>query len=99
VTDKKIIKLDVGDRRPVKSHRGNLHDCKHWPVIVDERLRTVECEKCGTLLDPVQVLIEIANYYREVDYRLREMREYERKTEERKQKSRERYQKKKRETE
>jgi hypothetical protein len=37
-----------------------LKDCKHGQRTVDPILRTVKCRKCNELLDPVQVLIEIA---------------------------------------
>ena len=34
--------------------------CRHTNVLVDERLRVVECRACKTQLDAVQVLLEIA---------------------------------------
>ena len=37
--------------------------CRHRRAIVDETLRRVTCHTCGETLDPVQVLIEIAQRY------------------------------------
>lgn len=39
-----------------RDHRG----CRHTHVLVDERLRVVECRACKTHLDAIQVLLEIA---------------------------------------
>jgi len=105
VTDEmtdKIIKFDP-ERRPVEikdrkfwnNELRGKHECSHFPVVVDERLRTVQCEKCGVQLDPVQVLLEFADKFRRIDYKLDDMKRYEKKQEELRQKAKERYRKRK----
>jgi hypothetical protein len=62
--------------------RANFMDrkgrCQHSGVkIVDEKERTVECEQCKAVLDPVMCLLEIANEWRSTHGpRLRAIREY-----------------------
>ena len=78
--DTEIITLNTKERPPVALKKKDfIHDCRHHDVVVDEKTRTVGCGKCGAQLDPIQVLIELAYRYREVDYKLRQMKEYEEK--------------------
>lgn len=84
MTDAKIIQLKPGERKPVDIKRQNFIDgCRHrnHTAVVDKELRIVECENCGAILDPIEVLIELAVRYREVDYKLDQMRKYEEKLE------------------
>lgn len=43
--------------------------CPHtrFSLVVDDKLRTVECSQCKTVLDPVECLIRWAGIYRKVD--------------------------------
>lgn len=68
--------------------------CQHHQVIVDSELRTVKCSKCGVTLDPVQVLIEQAKYYRRVDYKVQAIKQNEEREKLRREKAEERRKKK-----
>ena len=51
-------------------------------VIVDEELRRVTCKACGELLDPVQVLLDMAKHWRIYSGNLQQLRsELDRRTE------------------
>jgi len=79
-------------RKPVDlKTRGPIGSCQHkGTIFVDEKLRTIECGHCSVLLDPVQILIEMAHGYRETDYRLQKLEEFEEREKRREQKARER---------
>lgn len=60
---------NYADRRGKCPHKGTK--------VVDEKERTVECEKCHAILDPVMCLLEIANEWRIYHGpRLRAIREF-----------------------
>jgi hypothetical protein len=40
--------------------RKHTHGCRHRHSVVDQRARTVECDDCGAVLDPVQTLWTLA---------------------------------------
>lgn len=42
--------------------------CRHRNVVVCRQSRIVECESCGTVLDPIQVLLEFAYQERALNY-------------------------------
>ena len=46
-------------RLPVRRKRtaGPRRYCAHRTVVVDEAMRTTECEDCGAFLDPVNVVL------------------------------------------
>lgn len=51
---------------PITRRRFSVIDgdrCQHRRTVVDEKLRRVTCHSCGETLDPVQVLIELAQRY------------------------------------
>jgi hypothetical protein len=76
--------------------RGPIGSCQHkGTVFVDTKIRIIECGKCGVILDPIQVLIEMANGYRAMDYKLRRLEELEEKEKIRSQKAKERREAKK----
>lgn len=79
-------------RKPVDlKARGPIGACQHkGTVYVDTKIRIVECGKCGIILDPIQVLIEMAHGYREKDYKLSELKRFEEREERRQQKAKER---------
>ena len=37
--------------------------CRHVSPLIDAELRVVECEQCGAALDPIAVLLDIANHW------------------------------------
>lgn len=49
--DKRILKRSYG--------KGN-RICLHGPFLIDEKLATVECEKCEEKLNPIWVLTRLA---------------------------------------
>lgn len=59
-------------RKPI-----NYGGCRHKYTIIDEALRTVECEDCQVLLDPIEVLLDLCTAYTERDYKFQLISEYE----------------------
>lgn len=39
-------------------HRFDMGKCSHNKILVDDRLNTVECKKCGEKLNPIWVLMK-----------------------------------------
>ena len=65
--------------------------CNHRRHIeVSREERRVYCRDCKVELDPIQVIIDIADGYFKLDYKLRQIEEMERKRLERNRKARER---------
>jgi hypothetical protein len=71
-----IIDLSVR-RQQYCGHKPHGH-----PILVNQYARTVECH-CGALLDPFEVLLDVANEHEHRVYRLRELRRLTKETEER----------------
>jgi hypothetical protein len=44
--------------------------CRHRHSVIDQRARTVECDDCKAVLDPIQVLWDLANHYQRYHYTL-----------------------------
>jgi hypothetical protein len=45
---------------PLTIKQQDYRACQHKHLWIDRTLRTVECEDCGILLDPIEVLIDIS---------------------------------------
>ena len=58
--DDNVVKLDPGKRVPWLKRKEQRPRCRHMPVTVCDTTRVVECDLCGAILDPVQVLLDIA---------------------------------------
>jgi len=56
----KIVSMEPGNGHRVGLRRRTARGCRHWSVTVDEATRRVTCDRCGEVLDPVDVLMEIA---------------------------------------
>jgi hypothetical protein len=41
-------------------NRHSFGKCKHLPIVVNEKLNTVECDDCGAKLNPVAMLARMA---------------------------------------
>lgn len=63
-----VIVADFGSAR-IDLKKRTFNECRHTRVIVDPRLRRVECRDCGETLDPVEVLLQYANKERQFHYR------------------------------
>lgn len=85
----KVIDLDLSEKRPVEITKRAYRKCQHRYVDVDDVLRKVHCRKCGTELDPIQVLIGLATEYRLRDYKIKQLEDLEHKRERRNFKARE----------
>lgn len=44
---------------------------KHGPFLVDDRERTVECKRCGKLIDPIYCIMIIAEFWHEMDWKIK----------------------------
>lgn len=63
---------------PIRTKRRSHDECRHLQIEIDEKLRTVECIKCKTTLDPVSALLNFQGYWREIqNARLRMQQERE----------------------
>lgn len=71
-------RLDLSEEFRTSNYIDKRGKCPHDGVkIVDEKNRTVECEKCKTILDPIMCLIEITNEWQIYHGpRLRAIREF-----------------------
>jgi hypothetical protein len=49
--------------------------CWHLSIVVDGNARTVECAKCGALLDPLEALLKFAREEINLGYRLQQLRD------------------------
>ena len=60
--------------------------CKHKHSIIDQRARTVVCDDCEAVLDPIAVLWDLANHYARYHHSLnqtiRQVKEAEKRLEE-----------------
>ena len=69
--DEKLAEVVVGNfgsaRLDIKSR--TINECRHTRVVVDPKLRRVECRDCEEILDPVEVLVQYANKERQFHYR------------------------------
>ncbi len=45
----------------IKKARGELRECQHLHMVVDEKKNIVECDDCGAELNPVWALLRFAN--------------------------------------
>lgn len=70
-----LASLRPGERAPIVEAPRKYTGCQHPQVEVDARLRTVQCADCDVTLDPVQVLLDMADRYRRTEYLVREQRE------------------------
>lgn len=67
-----------GDRKyPLKNRRYAPNVCQHYEQVIDERARTVECGKCGVLLDPIDVIQGYALDPEWIDHARKERKELE----------------------
>lgn len=53
--------------------------CEHKRSIIDDKLPELTCAACKAVLDPYAALREIADHYRDRDYRWERIREFEKK--------------------
>lgn len=67
-----------GNRKyPLKNRRYAPNVCQHNDQIVDKSARTVECGKCGVLLDPIDVIHGYALDPEWIEYSRKERKELE----------------------
>lgn len=56
-----LVTVDFAAERPIATvKRRRHHKCKHGYTEIDEVLRRVTCRTCDEVLDPVQVLLDLA---------------------------------------
>ena len=74
-----IIKFEPRDEaKPLVTRKPkDYQGCQHNYFVVDAELRTVECAKCETILDPIQVLIFLCKEYEMRDYKYQKIQEFE----------------------
>jgi len=70
-----IIGMDFKLRMPVEVIRDNRAFCTHIGVDIDPETRIVTCRACGRQLDPVNVLLGMAERWRLVTYNVYKVRE------------------------
>ena len=65
--DPKVISLNTGEPRKISrgivlsGRRYDVNACQHkGPYLIDEELATIECEDCGSALNPLFVLGKLA---------------------------------------
>ena len=63
-----VVTPDFGSSRLDVKQR-TLNECRHTRVIVDPKLRRVECRDCEEILDPIEVLVQYASKERQFQYR------------------------------
>lgn len=64
--------------------------CQHHSFEVDMESRTVQCDQCGDLLDPIFVLLRLTEVYSDRDYKYHMIQQFEAKEAVRRQKDYER---------
>jgi len=67
-----VLVLDP-NRPPVSIRPRGLGACAHRSLEIDTDLRSVFCAYCNAQLDPVQVLIQMAEGYREQRWKEQEL--------------------------
>lgn len=61
------FRLEPGQERPkARTKQKDYTGCQHMYVLVDEELRTLECEDCGVPVDPISHMVKQA--YEEVQF-------------------------------
>lgn len=93
MADGSIVKFDK-IRTPISRKPRSYDDCRHKQTEVDVVLRKVTCLSCKTELDPIAVLLALADSCATRDYRIYELRKLEDSYKRRNEKSRERRAKK-----
>ncbi len=68
-------------------------ECQHKTFALDEIAHTVECSKCGKVVDPFYALLQIAKDASFRDYRLNEWKAYEQRQKEIQEKNKVKFQK------
>lgn len=72
------FKMPEGKGRKFKWRGDRLNVCKHDKgVLVDARKRTLECETCGAVVDPFDLIVLMAKWEDRLDARLEAMRQWE----------------------
>jgi len=61
------------DRVMARRYRGT--ECKHSKVWLDEDNHCLECQSCGRIVDPIKYLKRFADRERELDWRVRLIKE------------------------
>lgn len=70
--------IDIRTKPPLVVKPRQSARCLHKRTLsICALARTVECDDCGALLDPVSVLLEQAHGYRQIDWRLTEYQKME----------------------
>lgn len=64
-----IIKFDPTRIIKNVTPKNESKECKHLSYEVDEESRTVECDVCGKVLDPIWVLMQLCSRYDERDFK------------------------------
>jgi hypothetical protein len=94
-----ILSLAEGARsgpvpQVIRDRRGSWENpaaCDHRGTVwVDRSTRTVECDKCGAQLDPIEMLFRMQEDTSKIQYMYKELREHKRKEREKAQKDYER---------
>jgi hypothetical protein len=55
----------------VKRHGWTPDEHKHGPFTVDDKEREVSCKRCGKVLDPIYVICIIAEFWHEMDWKIK----------------------------
>jgi len=56
-----------------KSYSG----CQHYGKTYDTKLRTIECNHCGKLLDPFESFLDVINHWKSLEHKLQHLKELE----------------------
>lgn len=100
MTENNIIKFDPELKQPWLKRSSRIKRCKHPAITINDNTRILECKYCKAILDPIGVLMDIANNERVLFYSRQELKQTRQriaslKDEEKRIKSRVRYAKKK----
>lgn len=72
------MKVEYLPQSRISDRRYKNAECKHNKVWLDEDNHCLECQSCGRVVDPIKYLQRFANYEREIDHRVRMIKEFQR---------------------
>jgi hypothetical protein len=77
-----VIKLDPEKQKEYSIKRINNHICNHKFIEVDVELRVIRCQKCNTVVDPFDFILNMAmsveshvSYQKRLEYEVGELQE------------------------
>lgn len=61
MSEDNVVKFDPNRKKPWLERASGTNWCNHKSVVVNDNSRVVCCSECDASLDPIQVLMSIAN--------------------------------------